>query len=382
MRSSFTLAFLISIAAPAAMAGDLLVVDQDMLKLMDTETGVLQELAPFPGLAQGMAIGPSGKILVVEGGTSVKEIDPVTYELRDFMSPAFGVTGLAITPDGTGYLIRNQGLGVSDQLYRFDAETGEDLELVGPTSSVFSFQSLASDADGDLYAFAVSGVGSGLNRIDPETAEVTSIGLPTGNEGDGHPQWLDFDADGRLFGGRHMVWEIDVETVEFTFVVDGVENVHGASFLEPVPECFLVFGSGLGADSFAPGGFAFQTQLAGISESHAVLMEDYPTFSVPGTGALAQGTATGTVTRVTGTATLPPFVNADGTFAVQVMMWNPTDVPEAPEQYSQVLLGWIAPDGQVYVRPTGDGAIEIGLDVADGPNGGTEFSFPFQIAGF
>ena len=149
------------------------------------------------------------------------------------------------------------------------------------------------------------------------------------------------------------------------------------------PECFLVFGDDVGAEGFMPGSFMFGTGLSGIDSSYEVLMDDYPTFTIPTTrGALIDGGAVAGSGSVSGAVNYPGFVGPDGTFAVQVMMWNPIEVPDQPEQYSPVLKGWISPTGQVFARTVGEGSIDIALEVGVNAKGETTFSFPFAIAGF
>jgi hypothetical protein len=150
------------------------------------------------------------------------------------------------------------------------------------------------------------------------------------------------------------------------------------------PECLLVFGGGMGDEMFQPGSFQFNTQLSGISSSFSVLMDDYPTFVIPKEiGASASGGAVGGGGTVsTSNNKLPDFIDANGFFTVQIMMFNPADVPANPEQYSKVLVGRITPQGKLFVRAKGEGSIEIGLTKSVNADGDTVFSFPFNIPGF
>lgn len=166
-----------------------------------------------------------------------------------------------------------------------------------------------------------------------------------------------------FFGGAPLA--------SFYFAATGVE-----------PECFLVFGGGLGGDTFTPGNFAFSTGLSGIVESHPVTMEDYPSFTLPKRGAVAVGGTLGGGGTTAGHSKVPAFINPDGSFSVQVMMWNPVDAPNDPEQYSAVLFGQILPDGSIWTRAVGSGSIEIGIDTTTNSKGETVFSFPFQVPGF
>jgi len=150
------------------------------------------------------------------------------------------------------------------------------------------------------------------------------------------------------------------------------------------PECLLVFGGGTGDEFFQPGSFQFNTQLSGINSSYSVLMDDYPSFVIPKElGATARaGMLGGGGTVSSNNQKLPEFVDANGFFAVQIMMFNPADVPANPEQYSKVLVGRVTPKGDVFVRAKGEGTISISLDKTVNADGDTVFSFPFGIPGF
>jgi hypothetical protein len=146
------------------------------------------------------------------------------------------------------------------------------------------------------------------------------------------------------------------------------------------PECLLVFGGGLGDETFTPGNFGFSTSLSGISESYSVLMDDYPSFTIPKSGATASGLGKGMGGKVQGgTPNLPTFLGSHGQFALQLMMWNPTDVPSNPEQYSPVLVGRILPDGSVFTRQIGSGDINVQVDTTTNAKGETVVSFPFTV---
>ncbi len=397
MSTRLVVVLLIALAAPLVQAADLLLIDFDQLKLLDTETGVVVDVAPIAAFAGGMAICPSGRILVGYG-SGVKVLDPVTYELTDFLDTGFGVRGLACTPDGTGYLIRNAPgpPGDPDWLYRFDAEEGDDLELVGITTNS-ALQALASDADGNLWGWAVTTTGAGLNRIDPDTAEVTHIGIVY--EGvEFHAQWLDFDAAGQLWGGRETVSQIDQETGAFTLFADGFNDVRGAAFLEsgPGPECFLVVGGGAGGSPFqyGPVGHSFTTQVDGIESWHPVLMEDIPEFVIGDLLAAPVVATRGLSSASTGPA--PSGVGLDDgalkahatpgslaptEFTVQVLMWNPQVFPGLPEQSTHGLAVRLFPTGRVVTVPYGEstGGMTIWAELDVNAAGQRVIRFPFDI---
>ena len=181
-------------------------------------------------------------------------------------------------------------------------------------------------------------------------------------------------------------YSADLSTYVGTFFFGGtpVASFHCALTGETPAECFLVLGDGPGNDDFIAADFQFETAVNDIQASYEVLMNDYPTFVLP---AGPSGNATGGIVgsnpddTVSTNVNLPDYVAADGTFAVQVMMWNPTDVPANPEQYSNGLFVRILPDGSVMARPFGQGEIDIWLETGTNAQGETVFSFPFQIQG-
>ena len=150
-----------------------------------------------------------------------------------------------------------------------------------------------------------------------------------------------------------------------------------------VSECFMVLGDGPGDDQYLPAGFdfMFDTQVSNINEAYPVLMNSYPSFVIPLSTVAVAGVQGGNATQ-TVVAGMPGFVGRDGKFAVQVMMWNPEDVPQNPEQYSAGLMVSVDQNGSITSRKFGDGEIDIWMEKEFNEDGDLVISFPFQIAGF
>ena len=153
-------------------------------------------------------------------------------------------------------------------------------------------------------------------------------------------------------------------------------------------ECFLVIGEGPGNDTFNPGLHSWNTSIGGIEDSYVVLMEDIPSFVIPSfdnvrrrytAGTLGQGTFGGL--QVDEDTQVMDWI-ADGTFAVQVVMWNPEVFPGQPEQFTAGLMVTIAPNGEVSSRPYGDSiGMDIWVETDVNANGDAVIRFPFSIDG-
>jgi hypothetical protein len=116
--------------------------------------------------------------------------------------PLLDVRALAFAADGRLYAVANDfhaGAEFPDDLVRIDlaAETATHVACLGSPR----LQSLAH-AGGSLFSYDFT---DGLIRIDPATGGV--VHLPAGGGLD--VQSLSFDRDGRLFGGRTILFEFD-----------------------------------------------------------------------------------------------------------------------------------------------------------------------------
>jgi len=132
------------------------------------------------------------------------------------------------------------------------------------------------------------------------------------------------------------------------------------------PECFLVFGSGPGAEAFAGGLHTWESQLADLQYSYAVTLDELPTFPLLGTSPHRKASR------------LPEPV---AEFAVQILMWNPQEFPANPEQWSHGLRVTQWSNGRVTGVPFGaEDGMQVGLEtvIVDGER---HVRFPFTIDG-
>jgi subtilisin-like proprotein convertase family protein len=153
----------------------------------------------------------------------------------------------------------------------------------------------------------------------------------------------------------------------------------------PEPECFLVVGEGEGNDPYVGGTHVFTTQVNGIEAGFFTLMEDLPEFVLPA----APARNGNNLTQVMGQGT-PNNVNADvpawmldGSFSIQILMWNPTVFPGLPEQYTTGLHVQITPQGRILAQPFGgsQGQMSLGYETLTNAEGQRVIRFPFVVGG-
>jgi len=183
------------------------------------------------------------------------------------------------------------------------------------------------------------------------------------------------------FGGSPA---IDGDTIVFTAAgedssatgVNGDQNDNSAPlagaayvFRLEAPECFLVLGSSPVPGTFTDIGHTWETSVSGITASYPVLLDDIPSFPVPATGSRkARHTQT------------PP--TAIGEVFAQVLMWNPTEFPNNPEQWSEGLRATLWSDGSVTAAPY-DTQNGITIRMETWREGSQRYvRFPFSIDGF
>jgi hypothetical protein len=123
-------------------------------------------------------------------------------------------------------------------------------------------------------------------------------------------------------------------------------------------ECYLVIGRGGTGSNWMIGNTLFSTQLTSVRSSWVVTMVDYPSIAIPN---LSSGSLS---------------------FSSQILMRNPHDFPQNPDQWSQRMRVTVQP-GQVV---TGDlfgtlNGIHIHLATHTGTSGNQYMSFPFQVEG-
>lgn len=147
-------------------------------------------------------------------------------------------------------------------------------------------------------------------------------------------------------------------------------------------ECLLIIGDGPGASRFRGLGHIFGTQVSGVVDSYAVLMEDIPSFVLPTGPPLQSRPTRGPAGASPDADSQVPRWMADGVFAVEILFWNPSVFPEQPEGHSFGLMVQVTPDGSVITRPYGNGTgIEIWAETGINAHGQAVVRFPFTIPG-
>lgn len=228
------------------------------------------------------------------------------------------------------------------------------------------------EGTGEFYiSFSANFGGSGIFRVDePLTTStlVATIGAPNFLEG------LQDMIVGPASSG--------VGTSLYFTVHDGPaasEEVWELTLPEcPLPECFLVMGSDPGADTFNAGAHTWSTQLSDLRGHYPVTLADIPDFPVPASPELPTFRP-----RVSGTWNGPSWQPEPySRFYAQVVMWNPQDFPQNPEQYTPLLEVSIWHNGAVTGRIQGSGdGMTISLKTFTGEDGQRYFTFPFTIDG-
>lgn len=157
-------------------------------------------------------------------------------------------------------------------------------------------------------------------------------------------------------------------------------------------ECALVIGDGQGSAQHEAFGHVFSTQVGPVIEdSYSVLMEmEQPEFVLPtvvGTRSNA-GSVTVFGAGQTGSGSwsyLPnpgtPDWMLDGSFAVQLLMWNPEVFPGLPEQFSTGLNVQILNNGRLLTEPFGTqvGGVTVWAEKDVNAEGLPVVRFPFLI---
>lgn len=194
-------------------------------------SGSLISSSDFGGNA--LASNSAGHIFTVSGLPGgvrpLVEIDPKTGAesiVTQFQN--LSVRGLAFSSTDELFAISNTDLNsTTDELFKLNVNTGEQINI-GTTVGFNGLQALDFSPEGTLYSWDIS---KGLVVIDPETAQTTDVNDAVGADVD--IQSIVFTDDGRLFGGRDELYEIDVETGETTFIGEGgYDDLRGIEVLE------------------------------------------------------------------------------------------------------------------------------------------------------
>jgi hypothetical protein len=180
----------------------------------------------------GMALSPSGEIIVTMDGPSILLLDPVSGATSFWAARPAGVfsNAAAFSCSGDLYLtgVDSSGgqSGAGHGLHRFDPRTGQTT-FVGN----IGFRPFGLDfaPDGTLYGWDVF---RGLIRINPATGVGMGVGPPPSTLPGLIIQTLAFHPDGRLFGARDALYEIDTETGTWTEIGgSGFSDVRGLAYI-------------------------------------------------------------------------------------------------------------------------------------------------------
>lgn len=215
-------------ASSAAGADDLLAVGTagDIFTI-DSHTGqgrLLDAARHYPALnslgkdALGVMLSASGESLIT--------IDEATGRTSLVASmPINDVRGLAFAPDGSLYAVEDGGVALPDVLYIVDPASGE-AQLIGAASHA-RIQGMAIDRTGRAFAWDTE---AGLLALDLATGATVDVnGLADGSR-DVHS--LTFAADGRLFGCRYYLFQIDPTTGARSLIGGGgYTDVRGIAFI-------------------------------------------------------------------------------------------------------------------------------------------------------
>lgn len=297
--------------------------------------------------------------------------------------------------DGNGVPVEYvfEGIGTGDILGDIFTDAAFTLRLTANTGDIQVVSASVSTVIGPT-SIDIEGVGS-ADILVPTRVFVntlfSAVGLGNAEPLGGldyvnlvEPEFADYSLDqaiGPIFEDDPQATH-QFNQVPTTLGTLNLQDIESVTFEAVLPECFLVFGQGLGAAAFAPAGFAFDTGLADVSAFHAVLMDDIPSFSLPEDIAALGASVGGTPTTVAGPGSVADLAGPDGLFFAQVMMWNPVEVPDAPEQYSGVLACWLDLSGILHARPLETGSIDLSAAVGVDADGAPVVSFPFAIPGF
>jgi hypothetical protein len=207
--------------------------------LIDSTTGVSTPLgATGAGGLNSLAYNPANGLFYTVGGLATSTNASTLYTVNPTSGAASStgvvltvsdVRGLAFTPAGICYAIVN---ATPDQLHTVNIQTGQTT-LVGATGSS-SLQALASNASGQLYAWAVSPTATGagsLFSVNPGTGATTLIGNAFAQI-----QGLAFSPTGVLYGATQSLYTINTTNGAVTQVgAGGLGDIRGIEFVNQSP---------------------------------------------------------------------------------------------------------------------------------------------------
>lgn len=246
----FALALQVSAPLRAQQGLELLAVTWDgQCVRIDAATGTATVIGPTgrSGL-NSLAVTPDGGFITANdanyGPSRLWRIDPVLGTTTQLHIPFLNsIRALAHGDDDQFYAIDNLNGSTASRLYRLDLSAPQGSTTVRTLLAQMTFegsnialQSLAVSPEGELFAWRST---QGLVRINAVTGAITDVDGQWGNPED--IQTLAFTPDGRLFGMRHALFELDRETGRPTQIGPGFSglDIRGAEFLlqGPVKYC-------------------------------------------------------------------------------------------------------------------------------------------------
>jgi hypothetical protein len=227
---------------------------------------------------------------------------------------------------------------------------------VGDIHFRFVLPGTMTPAETDCVSFTIGDAGGDLDEFVIRAFDINDVEIHSENRA-GASRFL----VGLTIPGIHRI-EIDfLGTFGYSLDDLGFDDPEAA-------ECLIVIGSGIGSDLFHGIGHTWNTLLSDITYSRVVTLDDIPSFPI----------AIAPARRIRQLQPVPL-----SSIVVQYLLWNPTDFPANPEQYTQALRVTLWSDGRVTAASHGapDG-MHVTLETIMGPSGVLHVRFPFSIDGF
>lgn len=296
----------------------------------------------------------------------IQGVDFESLALGNFVSQPIA-PGITATLDGTdvdGGIVAD-GVGIWGTPILGYNTTGGGAQFLG-VEPIFEIgtASLAFDFDDPVQAFGayITGLGTANGDLLVEFDDGSAQSLPVTGSGAGGVLFFGFTSTGA---------EIVCVTLALTNVI-GTRDIFGVDDLRVVPsdppECFLVVGTGPGSESYDGQIHTWETQVDSVKLAYAVTLDDIPAFELPvpaGRKSSNQG------------------MELVSEFSVQVLMWNPGEFPDNPEQSTQGLAVRMWSNGRATARRFGDrDNMDIRMETFRDVDGRRYVRFPFDIDGF
>ena len=254
--------------------------------------------------------------------------------------------------------LQTQAIWEPEPVFVDPSPCGQTLQAIA--GSLFSFTVAAEDVD---LAQDVTLTATGT----PPGATFTPTLPTTGNPSSAAFVWTPTNGD----LGMHPISITATDSNGFS--ADCVVTV------EVLAECYLVLAGGQGTEVFPSNTHTWTTQLDGIYENHAVLLDDMPLFPLP---AFPNQQAVFKTDDRLNVRTGAPSAIPLATFTAQVLMWNPQAFPANPEQWTQGLEVTVWRDGRVSSSSFGSNdGMTITHEIVTGAEGTRWLRLPFSIEG-